>query len=123
VGVLKRNFLLLLLAILIIGSSITPSMAQSAVTYNIHVDFFYASCSLSNVLITLHDQTGRVVAETQIPDAYEVTLTYTAAPTSSLTVTVFAQATIGSYYAGSVSGTRTIAVGNGGDYWALVQLR
>lgn len=122
--VLKRKLLLLVLAVVIIGSSITPSIAQeSAVTYNVHVDFFYAYCSLSNVLITLHDQTGRVVAETQIPDAFEVTLTYTTAtPTSSLTVIVLAQASIGSYYTDSLSGSRTIAVGNGGDYWTTVQL-
>jgi hypothetical protein len=125
VGVLKRNLLLLVLAILVISSSIAPSIAQeSLVTYNVHVDFFYAYCSLSNLVITLGDQSGRVVASTQIPDAYEVTLTYsTVTATSSLTVTVFAQASIGSFYAGSVSGSRTIPVGNGGDYWTTVQLR
>jgi hypothetical protein len=123
VAVLKRT-LLFLLATLIIASPITPSMAQgSSVTYNVHIDFFYPYCSLSNLLITLHDQTGRVVAATQIPDAFEVTLTYTtASPTSSITVTVFAQASIGSYDASSVSGTRTIPVGNGGDYWTTIQL-
>lgn len=123
-GVLKRNFLLLVLAALVIGSSITPSIAQeSAVTYNVHIDFFYAFCCPSNLQITLDDQTGRIVAVTQIPDPYEVTLTYrTTTPTSFLTVTVVAQANIGSYYAGSVSGSRTIAVGSGGDYWTIVQL-
>lgn len=124
-GALKRNLLLLALATIIIGSLITPSIAQEhTVTYNVHVDFFYPYCSLSNLLITLGDQTGRVVAVRQIPDAFEVTLTYSATtPTSSLTVTVLAQANIGSYYAGSVTGSRTIVVGNGGDYWTVVHLR
>ena len=122
---LKRELLLLLVATLVIGLSITPIIAQeSPVTYNVHVGFFYAYCSLSNLQITLGDQTGRIVAATQIPDAFEVTLTYAApTPTSSLTVTVVAQASIGSYYAGSVSGSRTIAVGSGGNYWTVVQLR
>ena len=121
---MKRELLLLLVATLAIGSSITPTIAQeSPVTYNVHVGFFYPYCSLSNLQITLGDQTGRIVATTQIPDAFEITLTYAApTPTSSLTVTVVAQAS-GSYYAGSVSGSRTIAVGSGGDYWTTVQLR
>ena len=124
-SVLRGKLLLIVLATLIIGSSITPSFAQqSTVTYNVHVNFFYASCSLSDLRVTLNDQTGRVVAATEIPDAYEVTLTYTTTtPTNFLTVHAFAQATIGSYYSVAVSGSRTITVGNGGDYWTLVQLQ
>jgi hypothetical protein len=124
-GVLRGKFLLIVLATLIVGSSITPIIAQqTTVTYSVHVDFLYASCSLSSLRITLNDQTGRVVATSQIPDAFEVTLTYsTATPTNSLTVSAFAQATIGSFYSGAVSGSRTITVGRGGDYWILVQLR
>jgi hypothetical protein len=122
---LKEKFVLLALAMLIIGSSITPLMAQAApMAYNVHVDFFSPSCSLSNLQVTLNDQTGRVVASTVIPDAYEVTLTYrTGTPTNSLTATAFGQASVGSYKTWSVSGSSTIAVGTGGDYWITIQLR
>jgi hypothetical protein len=92
--------------------------------YNVHVDLFSPSCSLSNVRITLNDQTGRVVASTVIPDSFEVTLTYrTATPANALTATAFGQASVGSYKTWSVSGSSTITVGNGGDYWITIQLR
>jgi hypothetical protein len=122
---LQEKFVLLALATLIIGSSITPLMAQGApIAYNVHVDFFSPFCSLSNLRITLNDQTGRVVASTVIPDAFEVTLTYrTPTPANALTATAFGQASVGSYKTWSVSGSSTITVGNGGDYWITIQLR
>lgn len=121
---MKERLVLLVLSALIIGSCITPLMAQGApMAYNVHVDFFYPSCSLSNLRVMLNDQTGRVVASTVIPDVFEVTLTYrTPTPANSLTATAFGQASIGSYKTWSVSGSSTISVGSGGDYWITIKM-
>jgi len=115
---------ILSLATIIVGSCITPLMAQQApLAYNVHIDFYYSSCSISNLRVTLNDQSGRMVASTVIPTVFEVTLTYrTVALTNSLTATASGQANIGSYKSWSVSGSSTIAVGYGGDYWVTIRM-
>ena len=121
---MRETLIILSLAIVIIGSSITPSIAQkSPLVYNVHINFYYASCSLSNLQVMLNDQTGRMVASTIIPTAFVVTLTYVAiSPTSSLTATALGLASIASYRSWPVSGSSTIPVGAGGDYWVTIRM-
>jgi hypothetical protein len=120
---LKEKLSLLALVTLIIGSSLTPLMAQGTIVYNIHVNFFYPSCSLSNLHVTLTDQTGRVVAAATVPTMFEITLTYTAtSPSSSLTAMAFGQASFGSYSTWFVSGSSRVTVGYGGDYWTTIKM-
>jgi hypothetical protein len=120
---LKEKLALLALFALIIGSSITPLMAQGTLVYNIHINFFYPSCSLSNLRVTLTDQTGRVIAATTAPDVFEITLTYTTTiPTNSLTAIAFGQASFGTYSSRFVSGSSRVAVGYGGDYWTTIRM-
>jgi len=117
---LKEYIAYLTLALLIIGSSFTPLLAQtSTLIYNIHVDVICLACPLYNLRVTLNDSTGRVVAQSLMPAIYEITLTYTTTtPVNSLTVYAFGVASFG-----SVSGSAIVTVGYGGDYWAAVRLR
>ena len=121
---MRETLIILSLAIVIIGSSITASFAQkSPLVYNVHINFYYVSCSLSNLQVMLNDQSGRMVASTIIPTAFVVTLTYVAvSPTSSLTATALALASIASYKSWTVSGSSTIPVGAGGDYWVTIRM-
>lgn len=120
---MKEKLAILAFVALIIGSSITPLMAQGNLVYNIHINFLYPSCSLSNLHITLTDQTGRMVAATTAPDVFEITLTYaTTTSTNSLTAIAFGQASFGSYSSWFVSGSSKVTVGNGGDYWTTIKM-
>lgn len=122
---MREKLAYLALAIIVIGSSFTPLLAQEApYVYNIHVDIICLACPLTNVRVTLNDETGRVVAERTIPTPFEINLSYTTTtPVNSLTIYAVGLTTFGSYSARLVSGSSVVAVGYGGDYWAAVQLR
>ena len=121
---MKEKPVFLALAVLFIASSFTPLLAQGTiVVYNIHVNITCLSCPLSNLRVTLNDETGRVVAERKIPDVFEITLTYTTTtPVNSLTVYAFGMASFGSYSSRLVSGSSIVTVGYGGDYWTTVRM-
>ena len=123
--VLRGKLAYLALAVLVIGTSFTPLLAQETpVVYTIHVNIICLACPLTNVQVTLNDETGRVVAERIIPTPFEITLTYsTTIPVNSLTVYASGLASFGSYSARLVSGSSIVTVGYGGDYWTAVLLR
>jgi len=122
--VLREKLAYLALAILVICSSFTPLLAQETpFVYNIHIDIICLACPLTNVRVTMSDETGKVVAERVIPVPFEITLTYTTTTSvNSLTIYAVGLTTFGSYSARLVSGSSIVAVGYGGDYWAAVQL-
>ena len=117
---MKEKLAYLTLALLVLGLSFTPLLAQTTtLVYNIHVDIICLACPLYSLKVTLNDETGRVIVERDIPDVYEITLTYTTTtPVNSLTVYAFGVASFG-----LVSGSAIVTVGNGGDYWTAVRLR
>ena len=108
---------------LIVGFCVAPVMAQGfTASYVVYVDFFHPYCNLSNVQVTLDDQTGRVVATGYSPDGSEIAITYrTTAPTNSLTVRASGQESIGSY-TWSASGISIVNIGSGSDYWIWVKM-
>jgi len=120
IDVLKEELAYLTLALLAIGCSFTPLLAQTAtLVYNIHVDVICLACPLYSLKVTLNDGAGRVIVERDLPTVYEITLTYTTTtPVNSLTVYAFGVASFG-----LVSGSSIVTVGYGGDYWTSVRLR
>jgi len=61
-GSLKSLVLTLVLAFVVLGCSVAPSMAQGVTTgYTVYVTFFYPIHFLWNLHVTIQDQTGRVV--------------------------------------------------------------
>jgi len=104
---------------------IPSTFAQTVQTsYTVHVDFYAYACSIDIKQISLYDQSGRLLGATSSPYGGEIAITFATPSTSSLSVTAaaFGQATLGSYYSWAVSGTSTINLGPGGDYWVTVRL-
>ena len=101
------------------------AFAQSPQTnYTVHVDFVAVACSLDISQISLYDQSGQLLAATSSPYGVEIAITLQAHASSiqSIMAVAFGQATLSPYSSWSVSGTRTIAVGPGGDYWITIRL-
>lgn len=114
-----------LLLPLLLSPLIPLVVAQSAqTTYTIHVDFYMISCSLDIQRVSLYDQSGQQLAVSSSPYGGEIAITFRAPSASiqSVTAIAFGQATLGSYYSWTVSGSRTVVVGSGGDYWIMVGL-
>jgi hypothetical protein len=101
-----------------------PVLAQTPqVTYTVHVDFFAIACSISIQQVSLYDQSGHLLATASSPYGVEIAITFrTPSTIQSITATAFGLATLGTYYSATVSGTRTIVAGPGGDYWVAVRL-
>ena len=114
-----------LLLPLLLSPLIPLAVAQSAqTTYTIHVDFYMIACSLDIKQVSLYDQSGRQLAVSSSPYGGEIAITFRASSTTiqSVTAIAFGQATLGSYQSWTVSGSRTVVVGSGGDYWMTVEL-
>ena len=117
---------LALLFPLLICLSLPFAVAQNAqTTYTIHVDFYAFSCSLDINQVSLYDQSGQLLGRTSSPYGGEIAIIFTtpsSSSTQSVTATAFGLATLGSYYSWTVSGTNTINLGSGGDYWITIRL-
>ena len=116
---------IVLLFPLLMSLLVPLAVAQSVqATYTIHVDFFMIACSLDIQQVSLYDQSGRQLAVSSSPYGGEIAITFRVPSTSvqSVTAIAFGQATLGSYYSWTVSGSHTIVVGSSGDYWITVGL-
>jgi hypothetical protein len=110
---------------LLICLLLPATVAQNVqITYTVHVDFYAFACSLDIKQVSLYDQSGRLLGVASSPYGGEIAITFTTTSSSiqSVTAAAFGQATLGSYYSWAVSGTRTINLGSGGDYWITVRL-
>ena len=134
---------MMVLSTLIIGSFIAPVMAQGVTTgFILHVTFLYPYCNLSNMQLTLNDQTGRIIGTGMSPDGSEVIIPIrTETAIYSVTVRAFGYASIdpyhywtGVYHSWPISGISTITLQTIGgvvttpnyrsssDYWVTIQL-
>jgi len=113
-----------LLLPLLLFLTLPSALAQSPQTnYTIHVDFFAVACSLEINQVSLYGQLQQLLAVSSSPYGGEIAITFRApSSTQSITAVAFGQATLGSYYSWSVSGSGTINVGMGGDYWITLRL-
>jgi len=101
------------------------AIAQTArITYTIHIDFFAVACSLEINQVALYDQLHQLLGTGSSPYGGEIAIAFLAPPASiqSITAVAFGQATLGTYYSWIVSGSGTINVGTGGDYWITLRL-
>ena len=90
--------------------------------YTIHVDFFAYSCSLSITQISLYDSPGNLLGDGSSPYGGEVEiLITTSTPLTTLTATAHGLATWSSY-SWPVNGSRSISLGNTGDYWVTLAM-
>lgn len=119
---IKGPLMVLALWPLLIFSGLVPVMAQSApARYTVYVSFYAYSCSLDNVRVSLYDQSGRLLGSVLSPYGGEVAISFvTLTPAYSLTAMAVGHASLGSYYAWEVSGSRMLALGFGGDYWISI---
>jgi C4-dicarboxylate transporter len=136
-NLLSESSVALVLFALMIGTCIAPVTAQSSnrptVEFAIHVNFYYQSPllgSLSNIEITVHDQTGSVVGRTISPDGSEAMISFqTDTPVYIVTANAFGYATRQlyssgpQYYIWPVSGVNSrMVLTVGGDYWISVKM-
>jgi len=121
---MKARFIAIVLAIFATLSLTPPLLAQGAiVVYTIHIDFFDYACSLDITQVSLYDPSGQLVAVASSPYGGEIAVSIrTPTPILALTATAYGQATWGSYYSWEVSGSRTVSLGSGGDYWITIRM-
>jgi hypothetical protein len=115
------SLLVPLLLLIILPSAIAQS---PQISYTIHVDFFAVACSLEISQVSLYGQSHQLLGASSSPYGGEIAIAFSAPPSSiqSITAVAFGQATFGSYSSWTVSGSGTINVGPGGDYWITVPL-
>jgi len=101
-----------------------PVIAQGVtVDYVIHVDFFAYACSLDITQVSLYDPSGNLLGVASSPYGGEVAISVrTPTPIDSITATAYGQATWASYYSWTVGGSRTVVLGDGGDYWITLRM-
>jgi len=121
----------LLLAFVLLGCFVVPSMGQGVTDgYTVHVSFFYPLHFLYNLQVTIHDQTGRVVGVGFSPDGSMVIIpvrTETPIIWLSAYALGYASGPLTNYVANPqfwvVAGRSTVPVQIiGGDYWITINL-
>ena len=125
---MESKWITLLLCVLVICSCAAPAMAREPkFVYTVFVNFS-SYAGVDSISVSLHDQTGRIVATTTSPFGGDVAITFmTPTQVSTLTATAYGRVSFGSYYdqyARTVTGTTTIVVGS--DllyYWITVWMR
>ena len=103
-----------------IGSMLVPVMAQGVTSgYTIQVEFYSRCiCYLSNMQITISDQSGRVIASGVSPDGRMVIIPFRmVTPTQWVTVHTSGYASIAFYRIWQISGLSMIPVNTAVDYY------
>jgi hypothetical protein len=116
----------LVLFTLVTGFCMVPAIAQHPMLkYNVFLDFT-SYFGVDSVTVSLHDQSGRVVATATSPFGGEIEVSFmTPTPVSALTASATGRVSIGSswdQYARIVSGTTTIVVGTDELYYWITVL-
>ena len=114
-----------LTSVMLVACVVPFGFAQPGTIFNytIHVDFLAYSCSLNVNQISLFGSSGNLVGEGTSPYGGEVEISViTPSPITTLTATASGLATLGSYYTWPVDGTRSIPLGNTGDYWVTITM-
>jgi hypothetical protein len=121
---MRASAIALTLAILAAYTFTSTVAAQATIfTYTVHVDFFAYSCSLSITQVSLYDSFGSLVGVASSPYGGEVAISIrTTTPISTLTATAYGIATWSSYYTWPVNGSRSMILGNTGDYWITIRM-
>ena len=117
---LKANFVAFALSTLMIASMLIPVMAQGVtVGYTIQVEFYSRCiCYLSNMQITVSDQSGRVIASGASPDGRMAIIPFrTVTPTQWIIVHTSGYANIAYYRIWQVSGLSIVPVNTAVDYY------
>jgi len=110
---------------MLLASTLPYAVGQpgTVFVYTIHVDFFAPSCSLSIAQVSLYDSSGGLVGVGSSPYGGEIEISVrTNIPFTTLTATASGLATWSSYYTWPVAGTRSITLGNAGDYWITIAM-
>ena len=127
-----RSFVVgLVLALVVVGCSVAPSMGQGVTEgYTLHISFLYPLHFLYNLQVTIRDQTGRVVGAGFSPDGQMIIIPVrTESPIIWLSAGAlgYASGPLTNWVASPrfwvIGGTSVVPVEViGGDYWITIIL-